>query len=90
MNIPFVEWLFSVIGPLLAVYSFLKAQTTKQENRITMLEQQSNFFKTQLERATKRIDNHDEQNKVLIALTEQVKALSDDIRRIERKIDREM
>ena len=55
-----------------------------------MLEQQTDFFKTQLERATKRLDNHDEQNKVLIALTEQVRALSDDIRRIEKKIDKEM
>lgn len=90
MDNPVIEWLLSVIGPVLAVYSFLKAQTTRQENRITMLEQQTDFFKTQLERATKRLDNHDEQNKVLIALTEQVKALSDDIRRIEQKIDREM
>lgn len=90
MDNPVIEWLLSVIGPVLAVYSFLKTQTTRQENRITMLEQQTDFFKTQLERATKRLDNHDEQNKVLIALTEQVKALSDDIRRIEQKIDREM
>ncbi|MCJ0572903.1 hypothetical protein MMJ61_12175 [Enterococcus cecorum] len=90
MNNPLIEWLLSVIGPVLAVYSFLKAQTTRQENRITMLEQQTGFFKTQLERATKRLDNHDEQNKVLIALTEQVRALSDDIRRIEKKIDKEM
>lgn len=90
MNNPLIEWLLSVIGPVLAVYSFLKAQTTRQENRITMLEQQTGFFKTQLDRATKRLDNHDEQNKVLIALTEQVRALSDDIRRIEKKIDKEM
>lgn len=90
MSKTFIEWLFSVIGPLLAVYSFIKTQTVKQENRITMLEQQSSFFKTQLDRATKRLDNHDEQNKVLIALTEQVRALSDDIRRIEKKIDKEM
>ena len=49
MNNPLIEWLLSVIGPVLAVYSFLKAQTTRQENRITMLEQQTGFFKTQLE-----------------------------------------
>ena len=54
MDNPLIEWLLSVIGPVLAVYSFLKAQTTRQENRITMLEQQTGFFKTQLERATKR------------------------------------
>lgn len=83
----FVRWLFSVIGPLLAVYSYIKSQTTKQENRITMLEQECLYFKESMAEARKRLDSHDEQNKVLIALTEQVRGLSEDIKRIERKLD---
>ncbi|MEQ3473448.1 DUF7365 family protein [Enterococcus cecorum] len=82
-----VRWLFSVIGPLLAVYSYAKSQTTKQENRITMLEQEYVYFKESMAEARKRLDSHDEQNKALIALTEQVRGLSEDIKRIERKLD---
>ena len=83
----FARWLFSVIGPLLAVYSYIKSQTTKQENRITMLEQECVYFKENMTEARKRLDSHDEQNKVLIALTEQVRGLSEDIKRIEKKLD---
>lgn len=82
-----VRWLLSVIGPLLAVYSYAKNQTTKQENRITMLEQEYVYFKENMAEVRKRLDNHDEQNKVLIALTEQVRGLSEDIKRIEKKLD---
>ncbi|CAI3298411.1 hypothetical protein CIRMBP1257_00537 [Enterococcus cecorum] len=83
----FVRWLLSVIGPLLAVYSYSKSQTTKQENRITMLEQEYLYFKESMAEARKRLDSHDEQNKALIALTEQVRGLSEDIKRIEKKLD---
>lgn len=83
----FLRWLFSVIGPLLAVYSYSKSQTTKQENRITMLEQEYVYFKESMAEARKRLDSHDEQNKVLNALTEQIQGLSEDIKRIEKKLD---
>ena len=84
----FARWLFSVIGPLLAVYSYINNQTTKQENRITMLEQEYVYFKEGMAEARKRLDNHDEQNKALIALVEQVKGLGEDVKRIETKLDR--
>lgn len=83
----FLHWLFYVIGPLLATYSYIKSQTTKQENRITMLEQEYVYFKESMAEARKRLDSHDEQNKVLIALIEQVRGLSEDIKRIEKKLD---
>lgn len=84
----FARWLFSVIGPLLAVYSYIKSQTTKQENRITMLEQECLHINEGMAEARKRLDSHDEQNKALIALVEQVKGLSEDVKRIETKLDR--
>lgn len=52
-----------------------------------MLEQEYVYFKESMAEARKRLDSHDEQNKVLIALTEQVRGLSEDIKRIEKKLD---
>ena len=56
------------------------------ENRIKELKEYV-YFKESMAEARKRLDSHDEQNKVLIALTEQVRGLSEDIKRIEKKLD---
>ena len=64
----------------------MKDRATKQENRITIMEkdiENLHEFKTS---ANKRLDNHDEQNKAILVLAEQVKSLGEDVRELKALI----
>lgn len=64
----------------------MKDRATKQENRLTVLEkdiENLNEFKMS---ANKRLDNHDEQNKAILVLAEQVKSLGEDVRELKTLI----
>ncbi|HFR4575838.1 TPA: hypothetical protein ACHWJ6_000163, partial [Streptococcus suis] len=60
-----------------------------QENRITILEKDIENLKEFKESANRRLDNHDEQNKAILVLAEQVKSLGDDVRELKRIILKE-
>lgn len=65
--------IFLSLIPVIGLYFSMKDKATKQENRLTILEkdiENLNEFKTS---ANKRLDNHDEQNKAILVLAEQVK-----------------
>ncbi|MCW6663963.1 hypothetical protein NHG23_08710 [Aerococcaceae bacterium NML190073] len=72
--------------PVIGLYLKFRDDVKAQENRMTILERDNAHMMKQVENNIKRLDNHDEQNKILVALTEQVRNLSEDIRRIEKKI----
>ena len=55
---------------------------TKQENRSTVLEKDIENLKEFKESANRRLDNHEEQNKALLVLAEQVKTLSEDVKEL--------
>lgn len=77
-----------VIAGFIGIYFHLKGDVQSQEKRMTVIEEGQKHLKEQIELNVKRLDNHDEQNRVLIALTEQVKALSEDIKRVEKKLEK--
>ncbi len=81
----FVAFASSVIG----MWSILSAKVTKQEHRNTILEKDIENLKEFKESANCRLDNHDEQNKAILVLAEQVKNMSDDIRDLKRVIMKE-
>ena len=81
----FVAFVSSVLG----MWSILSAKMTKQENRNTALEKDIENLKEFKESANHRLDNHDEQNKAILVLAEQVKNMSDDIRDLKRVIMKE-
>ena len=81
----YVAFVSSVLG----MWSILSAKMTKQENRNTVLEKDIENLKEFKESANQRLNNHDEQNKAILVLAEQVKNMSEDIRDLKRVIMKE-
>nr|DAP83330.1 MAG TPA: nucleoporin [Caudoviricetes sp.] len=78
--------IFLSLIPVIGLYFSMKDRATKQENRITIMEkdiENLHEFKTS---ANKRLDNHDEQNKAILVLAEQVKSLGEDVRELKALI----
>ena len=78
--------IFLSLIPVVGLYFSMKDRATKQENRLTVLEkdiENLNEFKMS---ANKRLDNHDEQNKAILVLAEQVKSLGEDVRELKTLI----
>ena len=74
----FIAFISSILG----MWSILSAKVTKQENRNTVLEKDIENLKEFKESANQRLSNHDEQNKALLVLAEQVKTLSEDVKEL--------
>lgn len=74
--------LITVVG----LYFSMKDRATKQENRITAMEKDIENLREFKESANKRLDNHDEQNKAILVLAEQVKSLGEDVRELKTLI----
>ena len=81
----FVAFVSSVLG----MWSILSAKMTKQENRNTVLEKDIENLKEFKESANHRLNNHDEQNKAILVLAEQVKNMGEDVRDLKRVIMKE-
>ena len=81
----FIAFVSSILG----MWSTLSAKLTIQENRSTILEKDIENLKEFKESANHRLDNHDEQNKAILVLAEQVKNMADDIRDLKRVIMKE-
>ena len=82
----FLVQIFITLIPVIGLYFSMKDKATKQENRLTILEkdiENLNEFKIS---ANKRLDNHDEQNKAILVLAEQVKSLGEDVRELKNLI----
>lgn len=74
----FVAFVSSILG----MWSILSAKVTKQENRNTVLEKDIENLKEFKESANHRLNSHDEQNKAILVLAEQVKTLSEDVKEL--------
>ena len=81
----FVAFVSSVLG----IWSILSAKMTKHENRNTVLEKDIENLKEFKKSANRRLNSHDEQNKAILVLAEQVKNMSDDVRDLKRVIMKE-
>ena len=76
-----IRFLFSLI-PVVVLYFSMKDRATKQENRMTAIEKDIENLREFRMSANKRLDNHDEQNKAILVLAEQVKSLGEDVREL--------
>lgn len=77
------------MSTVVGLWTNFSAKITKQENRITVLEKDIENLKEFKESANRRLDSHDEQNKAILVLAEQVKSLGDDVRELKRVIMKE-
>lgn len=80
-----VQFVFSLV-PVVTLYFSMKDRNTKQENRITAMEKDIENLQEFKVSANKRLDNHDEQNKAILVLAEQVKSLGEDVRELKNLI----
>ncbi|MGQ7564206.1 DUF7365 family protein [Streptococcus suis] len=86
------EHVYALVGfmsTVVGLWTNFSVKITKQENRITILEKDIENLKEFKESANRRLDNHDEQNKAILVLAEQVKSLGDDVRELKRIILKE-
>nr|DAY87395.1 MAG TPA: nucleoporin [Caudoviricetes sp.] len=77
-----IAQIFLSLIPVVGLYFSMKDRATKQENRITAMEKDIENLREFKESANKRLDNHDEQNKAILVLAEQVKSLGEDVREL--------
>ena len=78
--------IFLSLIPVVGIYFSMKDRATKQENRLTVLEKDIENLNEFKRSANKRLDNHDEQNKAILVLAEQVKSLGEDVRELKTLI----
>ena len=78
--------IFLSLIPVIGLYFSMKDRATKQENRLTVLEKDIENLNEFKRSANKRLDNHDEQNKAILVLAEQVKSLGEDVRELKALI----
>lgn len=78
--------IFLSLIPVVGLYFSMKDRATKQENRLTVLEKDIENLNEFKKSANKRLDNHDEQNKAILVLAEQVKSLGEDMRELKTLI----
>ncbi|HEM2826333.1 TPA: hypothetical protein U0650_001277 [Streptococcus suis] len=86
------EHVYALVGfvsTVVGLWTNFSAKITKQENRVTILEKDIENLKEFKMSASKRLDSHDEQNKAILVLAEQVKSLGDDVRELKRVIMKE-
>lgn len=82
----FLVQIFITFIPVIGLYFSMKDKATKQENRLTILEKDIENLHEFKASANKRLDNHDEQNKAILVLAEQVKSLGEDVRELKNLI----
>ena len=78
--------IFLSLIPVIGLYFSMKDRATIQENRLTVLEKDIENLNEFKRSANKRLDNHDEQNKAILVLAEQVKSLGEDVRELKTLI----
>ena len=78
--------IFLSLIPVIGLYFSMKDRATKQENRLTVLEKDIENLNEFKRSANKRLDNHDEQDKSILVLAEQVKSLGEDVRELKTLI----
>lgn len=84
-----VYTLVGFVSTVVGLWTNFSVKVAKQENRITVLEKDIENLKEFKNSANHRLDNHDEQNKAILVLAEQVKSLGDDVRELKRVIMKE-
>ena len=86
---PEYQALITIVGFIITVYGFynvLKAKSIEQVTKINTLELKTSFLKQTIKDHTRRLDDHDKQNKALVAMTEQMKNLTEDVRELKTMI----
>ena len=80
-------YIVGVLIPVAGLYLNNKSKITEQEHRMTMIEAGQNYIQKLSEQNSHRRDEHDEQNRVIYQLMEQIKAIKEDVVEIKQKLN---
>ena len=80
-------YIVGVLIPVAGLYLNNKSKITEQEHRMTMIEAGQNYIQKLSEQNSHRLDEHDEQNRVIYQLMEQIKAIKEDVVEIKQKLN---
>ena len=86
---PEYQMLITIGGFVITVYGFynvLKAKSIEQATEVNTLELKISFLEQTIKDHTRRLDDHDKQNQALVAMTEQMKNLTEDVRELKTMI----
>lgn len=86
---PELQAIVTIGGFIITVYGFynvLKAKSIEQATKINTLELKVSFLERSIKEHNRRLDDHDKQNKALVAMTEQMKNLTEDVRELKTLI----
>ena len=86
---PDYQMLITIGGFVITVYGFynvLKAKSIEQATKVNTLELKISFLEQTIKNHTRRLDDHDKQNQALVAMTEQMKNLTEDVRELKTMI----
>lgn len=78
-----IQIFITIVGFIITVYGFynsLRIKNIEQATKINTLETRQQFIMKDLETHNQRLNDHDVQNKALIAFGEQIKTLTDDVK----------
>lgn len=81
-----ISMMVGFVGVVLGIYGNFKGTIVAQEKRLVAMEKDIENMRDFRLTAVRRLDNHDEQNKSLLILAEQVKALSEDMKELKALI----
>ena len=82
-----IRMILSISLSLLTLFTFFQSRMTLTEKRLTILEENNKQQDKRLAENKSILDNHDQQMKVLIQMTEQIKNLSEKIEKIDNKLE---
>ena len=81
-----ISMIIGFVGVLLGIYGNFKGSVVAQEKRMVVIEKDIENMRDFRLTAVRRLDNHDEQNKAILVLAEQVKSLGEDVRELKSLI----
>ena len=90
---PEYQLLMTVGGFIITVYGFynvLRAKSIEQATKINSLDLRLGFLEQQTKDHTRRLDDHDKQNQALVAMTEQIKNLTEDVKELKIMIEKKV
>lgn len=87
LNPEIIRMVLSISLSLLTLFTFFQSRMTLTEKRLTILEENNKQQDKLLAENKSILDNHDQQMKVLIQMTEQIKNLSEKIEKIDNKLE---
>lgn len=82
----FLVWLVGTAIPIVGMYVTNKGKIKEAEHRQTVLEMTVKHLAEKVEHNSRRLDEHEEQNRIMIKLVENVKTLTEQVGELRRDI----